>query len=336
MRLSPHAAVPRVWTVELRPHAPGPVLGCLRCTPRTVPLQGTTAQTAALRHLAAHARSDAVADYLRTCQCRQRGCRWHARHRGCAGSVLLVLSRDHGGRNWRLADVCAACARAIPNAAVVPDTTLPASAPAPRADDCAPQPTTACLGPSPATRVQEMLTYLAAALPACTSAAARLVAMQCALRANSHGRVLLPYGVLRGMRLGHSLGQWRELERAAWLRPAGAASQGTLGFDLFDPAVLTQAPGRRARGQAADWALRQTCHRAVRSERAVARLVTLQLAARTLDHGRGCAEVGHLTRAVGLSSAAMATLLDQLASGGALRHWRLDTATDEVHWTLTL
>ncbi|WP_086828549.1 hypothetical protein [Streptomyces sp. NRRL B-24572] len=176
-----------------------------------------------------------------------------------------------------------------------------------------------------------MLAYLAAALPACTSAAARLAAVQCALRTDSGGRVLLSGGIARSMRLGHLPVIWEELEQAAWLRPV-SSPQGARRFDLLDPAVLTQLPGRRARAQAADWALRQTCRATVRRQRAVTRLVALQVAAHTDDQGRGSIEVAHLTRTAGLSSVAVATLLDRLATAGALGRWRLDTATDEICW----
>ncbi len=329
MRLSMHAVVPRVWTVELRPGGGGPQLMCPRCAPRTSPLEAAAAQSAALRHLASHARGDALAGHLRTCQCRQRECRWHPRHRGCAGPIRLVLSRDRAGRNWRLADVCTACAHAIPHTAVVPDTVMPASGEAIGSEGA--QRAALDPGPSSATRVREMLVYLAAALPACTSATARLTAVQCALRADSGGRVRLSNGVMRSMRLAHLPVIWRELEQAAWLRP-GPSAAGFRCFDLLDSSVFTQAPGRRARAQAADWALRQTCRPAVRRQRAVARLVALQVAAHTDDHGQGSIEAVHLARTAGLSSAAMATLLDQLAQVGALDRWRLDTTTDEVWW----
>lgn len=331
MRVSLHAVVPRVWTVELRSSVGGPQLMCPRCGPRSAPPQAAAAQSAALRHLAAHARGDELAGHLRTCQCRQRECRWHPRHRGCAGPIRLVLSRDRAGRNWRLADVCTACAHATPRAAVVPDAVTVVAAPGEGAGHGGAQGAAPHPGPSSAIRVREMLAYLAAALPACTSAAARLVAVQCALRADSGGRVLLSGGIARSMRLGHLPVIWDELEQAAWLRPASSA-QGARRFDLLDPTVLTQVPGRQARAQAADWALRQICRPTVRRQRAVARLVALQVAAHTDDQGKGSIEAVHLTRTAGLSSVAVATLLDRLAMAGALGHWGLDTATDEIYW----
>lgn len=57
-------------------------------------------------------------------------------------------------------------------------------------------------GPGDQIRVREMLSYLAAALPSHTGAAARLLAVQCALRMDSEGKVRLPAGVMRSLRLG--------------------------------------------------------------------------------------------------------------------------------------
>lgn len=116
--------VPRTWTVELRPQQGGPVLLCPQCAPGALPLPGTSSRSAALAHLAGHARGNALPAHLRTCRCQERGCRWHPRHRGCGGPVLLVLARERNGRIWRLTDACATCARATAHAAVVPDSVL--------------------------------------------------------------------------------------------------------------------------------------------------------------------------------------------------------------------
>jgi hypothetical protein len=75
-----------------------------------------------LAHLACHIRSTLLPPYLRICQCGQHDCRWHARHRGCNGPLLLLLARSATGYVWRLADVCRACAVVTPHAAVVADT----------------------------------------------------------------------------------------------------------------------------------------------------------------------------------------------------------------------
>ncbi|WP_146610539.1 MULTISPECIES: hypothetical protein [unclassified Streptomyces] len=192
----------RTWTVELRPQPQGPRLVCAQCglTPKT--LQGRTARSAALAHLARHARLSLLPQHLRTCQCHERGCRWHPRHRGCDGPLLLVLSREHGGRLWRLADSCTACARAMKDACIVPDTTLTMPPAARRAN----RPVTA--GRRPAglqdvdrSLVRNMLSHLATSLPAGISPQARLVALQCVLRATPDGRVRLPAGLIRGMGL---------------------------------------------------------------------------------------------------------------------------------------
>ena len=131
-----HAAVRRIWTVELRPRAGGPTLVCPSCTAHTSPLTASSARSAALAHLACHARADALPAYLRSCQCRVQGCLWHPRRRGCGGPVLLALTRDRSGRTWRLADTCAACAAATSHTAVVPDTLVNSPRPLPSA--CAP------------------------------------------------------------------------------------------------------------------------------------------------------------------------------------------------------
>ncbi|MFE4777919.1 hypothetical protein [Streptomyces sp. NPDC056713] len=56
--------------------------------------------------------------------------------------------------------------------------------------------------------MRNMLSYLAAALPSPTSSQARLLALQCALRADDLGRAELSSGFLRGMRLlGADAGQ---------------------------------------------------------------------------------------------------------------------------------
>ncbi|MFE7113991.1 hypothetical protein ACFU99_00990 [Streptomyces sp. NPDC057654] len=110
------------------------------------------------------------------------------------------MTRDHSGRTWRLADACAACAAATSRTAIVPDTVHGPRRPRPASCPAA----LTAAGAQPAAsgerlRVAEMLTYLAAALPRFASPAARLLALQCALRADTRGHVRLPAGLLRGM-----------------------------------------------------------------------------------------------------------------------------------------
>ncbi|PBC93576.1 hypothetical protein BX281_1394 [Streptomyces sp. Ag82_O1-15] len=177
------------------------------------------------------ARRDALPPYMRTCQCHERGCSWHPRHRGCAGPIRLLLTREQGGRRWRLADACAACASVTAQAAVVPETFLRTDVTPPGSAACRrrrrPQ------GPGDQIRVQEMLSYLAAALPSHTGAEARPLAVQCALRMDSEGQVRLQAGLLHSLRLARAPLPGNELEQARWLRrtprllPTGWRSPGS-------------------------------------------------------------------------------------------------------------
>jgi hypothetical protein len=109
----------RTWTVELRPRPDGLAITCPQCGPLPVDLGSEAARTAVVAHLAQHARSERLPPHLRTCQCGEQGCPWHGRHRGCDGSVVLLLARDWTGRTWRLTDACRACAAATEHAAAV-------------------------------------------------------------------------------------------------------------------------------------------------------------------------------------------------------------------------
>ncbi|MEI5521958.1 hypothetical protein WB401_04195 [Streptomyces brasiliscabiei] len=330
MRLAgAHTAVRRIWTVELHPGAGGPSLVCVHCTAHTPPLQASSARSAVLAHLACHARTDALPRHLRTCQCRAQGCCWHPRHRGCAGPVLLALTRDRGGRAWRLADMCAACAAATSNTSVVPDTLLGPHWP----HAAVPSPAPA----SPSTfheqlRVREMLTYLATALPQFTSPAARLLALQCALRADSRGQVRLPAGLLRGMRLHGRRELWEELAHAGWLglpdpRPAHVTVR------LLDPTVLDQAPGRSARHRAAHWAMHSMSLALPAAAPSALHLTALVLAAHTGGQARHSADLEILARLCGHSRHQTEELLDRLVAARTLTAWH-HRETDEVVWHL--
>lgn len=116
----PHP-VRRTWTVEVRPHPGGPILACPQCGRIPIGAGADATRAAVVAHLAQHARAESLARHLRTCQCGRLDCRWHPRHRGCDGTLLLLLSRDRTGRVWKLADVCRACAAATEHAAEVPE-----------------------------------------------------------------------------------------------------------------------------------------------------------------------------------------------------------------------
>ncbi|MEV8597591.1 hypothetical protein [Streptomyces sp. NPDC052012] len=331
MRLAgAHAAVRRIWTVELRPQTGGLTLVCPSCTAHTSAIKASSARSAALAHLACHARADALPAYLRSCQCRTQGCVWHPRHRGCAGPVLLALTRDRCGRSWRLADTCSACASATSSTAVVPDTLLGPSRPHPAT--CPPPAAHGTLrhGLKERVRVREMLTYLGTALPRFTSPAARLLALQCALRADTRGHVRLRTGLLRGMRLRGHRELWQELAQAGWLELPDLRSA-PLRLRLLDATVLDQVPGRRARCRAAHWALHPT-PLALPAATAALRLTALVLAAHTSGQAENSADMDILTRLCGHSAQQTAELLDRLVAMRVLAAWHHSQHTDEVFW----
>ncbi|MGW2056722.1 hypothetical protein ACWCOZ_22900 [Streptomyces sp. NPDC001840] len=321
-----HAAVRRIWTVELQSQAGGPTLVCPSCAARTFPLQASSARSAALAHLACHVRADALPVYLRSCQCRLRGCVWHPRHRGCAGRVLLALTRDLSGRTWRLADTCAACAAATSHTAVVPDTLLSPRRPAAAA------PTRQRVHGDEPQRVREMLTYLASALGCAASPAARLLALQCVLRADAHGCARLPAGLLRGMRLHRRTEVWQELAQDGWLDLPGPRTA-FLQVRLLQDTVLYQAPGRRARLRAAHWALHPTSPVVPAAAHPAERLTALVLAAHTTT--THAVDMAVVARLCGHSPQQTAVLLDRLVAGRTLSAWHHQRDTDEVHWQPT-
>ncbi|MFF2165525.1 hypothetical protein ACFVWP_33210 [Streptomyces sp. NPDC058175] len=332
MRLcTANRTVPRTWTVELRPQPCGPELVCPRCRPVTASAKGgATARSAVLAHLARHARLDALPLHLRTCQCHERGCHWHPRHRGCSGPIVLALARELGGRLWRLADVCTACAGATSHAAIVPEPQL-AAAPSPHK---AKQPTrSGTEDPSARIRVRDMLSYLAVALPSPTGPQARLLALQCALRADDRGRTQLPAGLLRGMHLNGEGMWWRELEQAHWLyRPPLSSTNGAVA-QLLDATLLSPRPGRRGRARGADWALRTANAPALRNQGPGLQLTAVVLAAHAFPSATSAtADGGQVARSCGLTGDQLITALEQLATTGTLTAWTLDATTDDLAW----
>ncbi|QPP10288.1 hypothetical protein G4Z16_32030 [Streptomyces bathyalis] len=97
------------------PSSGGPQLRCGLCG--ILPAPGGGVREEVLAHPARHARENPLAPHLRTCRCREPGCTWHPRRRGCDGEILLVLSRC--GHAWRLADLCHGCAAVTPHTAPV-------------------------------------------------------------------------------------------------------------------------------------------------------------------------------------------------------------------------
>ncbi len=327
-------AARRAWTVELRPGSSGPQLVCQQCDHQGALLTAVSGRSAALEHLAGHARRDVLPPYMRTCQCHERGCRWHPRHRGCAGPVRLLLARERGGRLWRLADACTACASVTEQAAVVPEVfvrvVMASSGSASRRRKRRPK------GPGDQIRVREMLSYLAATLPSRTVAAARLLAVQCALRMDSEGKVRLPAGVLRSLRSGRDPLPWNELEQARWLcrtPTAPGAADGAVVAQILDGVLFAQCPARPDRQSAADWALRMARGGRAGASDPSLRLTALCLAAHTdPSAGRGCVEVDLIARECGLVPAVLFPVLDQLAT--SFVSWRVAPDSGDLYWQL--
>lgn len=328
--------VRRTWTVELRPQRGGPVMACPDCpmASRRLPLGTAAVRPAVVGHLAAHARSDALPAHLRTCQCHARGCHWHPRHRGCSGPILLVLTCERGGRLWRLTDACTACAHATAHSAIVPEAAFTATVlpPPPRRRRKRGR------GPGTAVRIREMLSYLAAALPAEADAAARLLALQGALRATASGRLHLPAGLLRSLRLNQQPSPWQGLEQVGWLIRLPAGITGVprgVTAQLLDAAVLTQAPRRQDRAHAADKALRLTSCRALRNLPASDRLTALTLVTH-LSPGsvQGAIEADRIGRVCAVPPDILAATLDRLVTARVTDWWSYDQGAEDITWAL--
>ncbi|MER6094099.1 hypothetical protein [Streptomyces bluensis] len=178
-------------------------------------------------------------------------------------------------------------------------------------------------------RVREMLTYLSTALPRSTSPAARLLALQCALRADTRGQVRLPGGLLRGMRLSGRRELWEELSNAGWLQLPDLRPT-RVNVRLLDAAVLDQVPGRGARCRAAHWALRPSPVILPGRIPPALRLAALVVAAHTCQG----TEMDTLARLCGHSSHQMEELLDQLVAKRTMISWHQDQTTGEVMWHL--
>jgi hypothetical protein len=193
-------------------------------------------------------------------------------------------------------------------------------------------------GPGDQIRVREMLSYLAAALPAHAGAAARLLAVQCALRMDSEGQVRLPGGVLRSLRLDRDPLPWDELERWRWLRGTPTAPEGAAKMvvvQILDGALFAQSPARPDRRRAADWALRTAGDGCVDASDPSLRLVALCLAAHTdSSTGRGCVELDRIARECGLVPAILPPVLDRLAA--SLASWRVALTSGDLCWELRL
>ncbi|MFG2030492.1 hypothetical protein [Streptomyces sp. NPDC048825] len=181
--------------------------------------------------------------------------------------------------------------------------------------------------------MREMLTYLAAALPQFTSPTARLLTLQCALRADTYGHVRLPGGLLRGMRLRGRKELWEELEHANWLRRTGRRPPHVEAL-LLDAAVLSQQPGSRARARAAHWALRPTPLALPAGPPPAMQLTALALATHLTSGDAGSTDMEVLARLCGHAPHQTSELLDRLTASHTLTIWHHNRETDEVFWHL--
>jgi hypothetical protein len=182
-----------------------------------------------------------------------------------------------------------------------------------------------------------MLSYLAVALPPEASAAARLLAVQCALRATTSAHVYVPTGLLRGMRLGSYRKPLKELTDAHWLYSATAelSERQHQGFSAYilDATVRTQAPARPDRARAADWALRVSHAKHIHQLDAAPRLLALALSSHTpAGTAHGLAERVQLTRVCGLGPRELAESLDSLVAAHCLQDWTLEPNTEDLKW----
>ncbi|MEU6497426.1 hypothetical protein ABZ890_44945 [Streptomyces sp. NPDC046984] len=182
-------------------------------------------------------------------------------------------------------------------------------------------------------RVQEMLTYLAAALPRVASPAARLLALQCALRADVFARVRLPAGLLRGMRLHGRRELWEELADSGWLEMPDL-KPARLEVRLHDAAILDQIPGRRERCRAAHWALSPPPMLLPSAAPPALRLTALALAVHSSGQILHRIDMDTLAHLCGHSPHQTAELLDRLTRAHILVAWHRHRDTDEVLWRL--
>ncbi|MFJ5035960.1 hypothetical protein ACIQB5_50210 [Streptomyces sp. NPDC088560] len=135
----------RVWTVRLAPHGrPSAGTVKLSCSYRACADQRLSSaaegRKAAVGHVNLHLAGIRAGGGPRSgawCSCRAAGCAWHTpdpdarpgRHGGtrpaagaatrCGGPVTLTVYADRAGRLWRISEMCARCAAALPNCRVL-------------------------------------------------------------------------------------------------------------------------------------------------------------------------------------------------------------------------
>lgn len=224
--------------------------------------------------------------------------------------------------------MCAACAQATAHTAVVPDTACTVG----RIRRGSGSARSAAVGDWVRERMvaRNTLEYLAACLPPELDAKARLLALQCALRADAAGCVVISSGLLRAMRLAGDPGPWQDLEDAWWVHPGSA--------DRANPVRLMDGAGtshpRAVRARAADWALRVGGVNAFKCLGPHSVLTGLVLAAYGVN-GVGLGSAERLAHLCGLRSAGqLHAELDALMGAGFLMSWTLGPDGRAVVWRL--
>jgi hypothetical protein len=149
-------------------------------------------------------------------------------------------------------------------------------------------------------------------------------------------QVRLPKGMLRSLRID-TPDLWRELEHARWLRMSPASAANEVGAELLDAALLSQAPARPDRTQAADWALRVASPSTSRSTAGpLLQLASLYLTAHAdPDTGTGLTGLDQTAHACGTQPADLPNVLDQLVGTGLLRSWQTCRDWEDLYWSLT-
>ncbi|MFF5651636.1 hypothetical protein ACWGI0_33930 [Streptomyces sp. NPDC054802] len=187
--------------------------------------------------------------------------------------------------------------------------------------------------PDSQTRVREMLNYFAAALPAETSAGARMLALQCALRMNIAAQATLSFGVLRSLHLETAADAWRELRDAGLIRTLPSDERAVV-VQILDAGLLTQHPARPDRLRAADWAMRGLCPARTGSTPPLQLAALFTLAWTDRGTGQGITEMDQMARDCGSPIAALPPLLNQLVTARVLTTWQAVRGTGELRWCI--
>ncbi|MGW3398454.1 hypothetical protein [Streptomyces hydrogenans] len=175
-----------------------------------------------------------------------------------------------------------------------------------------------------------MLSLLAASLPFHTSPEARLLALQCVLRCNADGSLLLPHGLIRGMILGDAGPLWQELLDARWFLSVTPTPMG-MQAQLNDP--LLGLPGRGPCSQAAHWALLKSSGSSLRHTSSAARLAMVTLQAHTQPSlERGAADSHTLARMCGIALHRLLVITGDLLDSGMLQSCSL-TGGEDLAWS---